>query len=65
MADNIKNPRGAGRKPLPASEKRKILGVVLPPAMYKYVQNMAESNFMTAPEYVRELIKKDMIQNKR
>ena len=46
MADNIKNPRGAGRKPLPASEKRKILGVVLPPAMYKYVQNMAESDLL-------------------
>lgn len=65
MADNIKNPRGAGRKPLPDNEKRKTLGVVLPPAMYEYVQNMAENNFLTAPEYVRELIKKDMIQNKR
>lgn len=65
MADNIKKTRGAGRKPLPDNEKRKTLGVVLPPALYEYVQNMAENNFMTAPEYVRELIKKDMIQNKR
>lgn len=65
MTDKIKNPRGAGRKPLPATEKRKTLGVVLPPAIYEYVQKMADANFMTAPEYIRELIKKDMIKNKR
>lgn len=57
---NIKNPKNAGRKPLPENEKRKTIGVVLPPAMYNYVTESAEKNYMTAPEYIRELIKKDM-----
>lgn len=58
--DMTKNIRGAGRKPLPESEKRKTIGVVLPPAIYNYVIESAEKNYMTAPEYIRELIKKDM-----
>lgn len=58
MDSKIKNPRGAGRKPL--NEKRKTLGVVLSLSMYDYVLSEAEKRFMTAPEYVRELIRKDI-----
>lgn len=61
MSNNI---RGAGRKPLPENEKRKTIGVVLPPAIYNYVVESAEKNFMTAPEFIRELIKKDMIKSR-
>ncbi len=54
------NPRGAGRKTLPANQKTKPIAVSMQPAMLEFVKRKADENLTTVSEYIRSLIVKEM-----
>lgn len=61
---NSNNPRGAGRKTLPANQKTKPVTVSMHPAMLEFVKRKADENLTTASEYIRSIIVKEMKKEK-
>ncbi len=61
--NKIKNPRGAGRKPLQDDEKSEAINVLLPKFMMEHVrENAKKLGYRSIAEYIRELVRRDMQQ---
>ncbi len=61
MSGEIRNPRGAGRKKLPAEEKAVAIKVVLPPKLAEQMYTVIEQkNYRSVAEYIRELLRKEL-----
>lgn len=60
------NPRGAGRKPKAAHEKSNTINVILPQFMFDYVkESVSQQGYSSIAEYIRELVRKDMLEAKK
>ncbi len=60
------NLRGAGRKPKAAHEKSNTINVILPQFMFDYVkESVSQQGYSSIAEYIRELVRKDMLEAKK
>lgn len=60
------NPRGAGRKPKAVHEKSNTINVILPQFMFDYVkESVSQQGYSSIAEYIRELVRKDMLEAKK